>query len=102
MRRFVLSALILAAVGAQAAAQPFQDFFNYEAPRMPVAGSCDGAAWRGEFSGKRWDNFRDHYMPVAARGCFDSEIECRIWQQQAITYLDRGPLYYTSCRPLGY
>lgn len=101
MRRFFLSVLVVANVGGTAAAQPFQDFFRYEEPRMPVAGDCAGAAWYGEFAGKRFDNFRDIYEPVSARGCFDSEIECRIFHQQAITYLGRGPMIYATCRPLG-
>jgi hypothetical protein len=71
-----------------------------------VAGDCAAiaaavgpeATWYGEFSGKYFDNFADNYHPFAARGCFDSEYACRVWQNEAITYLSRGPVYYTSCR----
>ena len=103
MRALVLPALLLSLATTPAAAQPFEDFFRYEEPRLPVASECGGAAaWRGEFAGRRYDNFRDRYEPVSARGCFDSESECRIWNQQAITYLGRGPMYYATCRPGGY
>ena len=99
MRRAALVLIAVFAFAGPAAAQnPLSDFFRYKPSPPPVAGSCP-AAWRGEFSGKRFDNFTDKYHPFAARGCFDSEIACRIWQQRAITYLARGPIYYTSCRP---
>ena len=101
MRRLIISALILAGVGCSALAQPFQDFFHYQEPRMPVGGDCAGATWYGEFAGNRYDNFRDQYEPVSARGCFDSEMACRIFNQQAITYLGRGPMLYATCRPIG-
>ena len=106
MRRIaVLLVTTLAAAGG-AAADPFYGFFDYRQPAPPVAGDCAAiaaaigpeATWYGEFSGRRWDNFKDEYYPFAARGCFDSEFACRVWQNQAITYLDRGPMNYSSCR----
>jgi len=101
MRQLLASLLIAAGLGGHAAAQPFQDFFNYQEPRMPVGDDCTGATWYGEFAGKRFDDFRDMYYPVSARGCFHSEFDCRIWNQQAITYLGRGPMLYATCRPIG-
>ena len=110
MRLFV--AAILAAVGMSGPAfarDPItglvESFFNYEAPRPPPVGNCAaiateigaGSTWFGEFSGERWMH-NDRFEPFASRGCFDSEIACRIWQQQALTYAD-GAISYMSCRP---
>jgi hypothetical protein len=110
MRARVLVLATVAALGAAPAfAAPFENFFDYEEPRLPRAGDCSaiaaelgpGATWYGEYSGKRYDTFNDEYYPFAARGCFKSETACRIWQQRAITYSIGGPIYYTSCRPGG-
>ena len=106
MRRIALVALTLASLAGTAAADPFYGLFEYEQPRLPPGGDCaaiaaaigPGATWYGEFSGKRYDDFKDSYHPVAARGCFGSEYACRVWQNEAITYLGRGPLVYTLCR----
>src|SRR5688500_14559914 len=99
LRRAALVLIAVLGVAGPAAAQnPLADLFRYEPTPPPVAASCP-AAWYGQFSGRRFDNFTDAYLPFAARGCFDSELACRIWQQRAITYLARGPIYYTSCRP---
>jgi hypothetical protein len=106
MRRATLLA-ILAIVASPAAADPFYGLFDFEVPQRPVAGDCAAIAaaigpestWYGVFSGKYIDDFRDVYGPFAARGCFDSEFACRVWQNEAITYLNGGPLYHTSCRP---
>ena len=46
----------------------------------------------------RYDDFTDNYARYSARGCFRNEISCRVWQQRAVTYLDRGPIFYTRCR----
>ncbi|HWT29993.1 MAG TPA: hypothetical protein VN240_03095 [Propylenella sp.] len=101
MRRAALVMIAVLACAAPAAAQdPITDFFRYKPSPAPVAGDCP-AAWYGEFSGQRYDTFAETYRPFAARGCFETELACRIWQQQAITHLDRGPLYYTRCRPAG-
>ncbi len=98
MRRAALVLIaVLGLAGSAAAQNPLVDLFRYEPTPPPVAGSCP-AAWYGQFSGRRFDNFTDAYLPFAARGCFDSELACRVWQQRAITYLARGPIYYTSCR----
>ena len=99
MRCASLVMIALLALAAPAAAQnPLVDLFRYEPVPPPVDGACP-AAWRGVFSGQRFDDFTDKYLPFSARGCFDSEIACRIWQHRAITYLSRGPIYHTSCRP---
>jgi hypothetical protein len=79
-------------------------FFYYQAPPPPVGGDCNAIAaavgpdqtWYGEFSGKRITE-NDAVLPYAARGCFESEIACRIWQQRALTYAE-GTMTYTSCR----
>ena len=71
MRSLIATVLTLCALTAPAEAQYFfDDFFHYEQPRIPPTRDCAGAAWYGEFSGNRHDDFRDTYNPVAARGCF--------------------------------
>ncbi len=102
------AALLLSAAPAMAANDPvsgFVDsFFHYQAPQPPVGGDCNaiaaaigpGQTWHGEFSGKRISE-NDTVLPYAARGCFESEIACRIWQQQALSYAE-ATMNYTSCR----
>jgi hypothetical protein len=107
MRSLGHSAAVLLLLAGSAAADPFYGLFRYDDPRPPVAGDCATIAaavgaentWYGQFSGKYYDNFSDNYHPIAARGCFESEFACRRWQNEAITYLSRGPVYHTSCRP---
>lgn len=82
----------------------FYSFFNYEDSPPPVGGDCDAIAaaigpdqtWYGEFSGRRLGYYH-RSQPYGARGCFESEIACRIWQQQALSYAE-GTLTYMSCR----
>ena len=109
-----LPAAILAAVislpGAAAAHDPvtgtLHSFFGgYRAPPPPVAGDCDAiaaalgpeATWYGTFGGKRLQA-NNKYNAYGTAGCFESEIDCRVWQQRAITYAS-GPVQFTSCRP---
>lgn len=105
MIRLLASVVALFAAGGVAAADPFYGWLQYDEPVRPVGGDCaamgSAAPWRGEFSGKRLDGFTDNYLPYATRGCFPSLGACRLWQHQAITYLDGGPIYYTTCRPRG-
>ncbi|MGH6925475.1 MAG: hypothetical protein ACRED5_17245, partial [Propylenella sp.] len=106
MQRIAALAFAIIAAAGTAAADPFYGFFDYQKAGPPVGGDCAAisaaigrdATWYGEFSGRRWDNFTDKYYPFAAFGCFDSEFDCRVWQNQAITYLDRGPMNYSTCR----
>ena len=80
--------------------------FHYDRDQQPVSGDCEALAaqlgpegvWHGFYSGKRYDDFSDNYSPYAARGCFATEAACRVWQNQAMTYSERGPTYLTSCR----
>jgi len=110
MLRTAIAVAAVLAMNTASAAGPIESFFHYDAPREPVAGDCDAiaaaigrdAAWYGEFSGNRYDNFSDQSWPYGARGCFKSEYACRVWQQQSITCLLQGTLRYTFCRPLGY
>jgi hypothetical protein len=99
------AALLLA---SPAAADPisglFYNFFNYQEPPPPVAGDCGVIAaalgpdqtWYGEFSGRRYGT-HERSLAYTTRGCFESEIDCRIWQQQALNYA-YGRLTYMSCR----
>ena len=108
--RKVVALVLTVLVATPAAADPLYGFFDYRKPRPPVAGDCaqiaaavgPEATWYGEFAGRRWDNFTDKYYPFSARGCFESEFACRVWQNQALTYADGGPMYYTRCRRGGY
>ena len=105
MIRPAVLAAALAIVPATAEANPLLDIFRYDADPPPVAGSCPAiaaavgpsATWYGVFSGKRYDELNDNHFPFAARGCFESELACTIWQQRAITHA-QGPIHYTSCR----
>jgi hypothetical protein len=98
-----MSLIAIVATCGVASANPSFGWLHYDEPQPPVAGDCGAigpaAAWHGEFSGKRLDGFTDQYHPYATRGCFTNLAECRIWQNQAVTYLDGGPIYYTTCRP---
>src|SRR5687768_13616463 len=97
-----LAVLLGLASGAQAA-NPFTDLFRYKPSPPPVAGSCPaiaadigpGATWYGEFIAMRYDDFTDNYARYFTQGCFRNEISCRVWQQRAVTYLDRGPIMGT-------
>lgn len=107
MRRAHALAAVFCLTSSIAYADPYDDFFDYEEPRLPVGGDCEAiaaaigpeATWYGEFSGKHYDNFTDQYSPFAAFGCFESHFACQIWQHQALTYIGQGPLYYMTCRP---
>jgi hypothetical protein len=104
------SVLALSAVaclaGPATMAQPFENLFDYQEPRRPRGGDCDqiaaaigaDATWHGDFSGKRWEDFNEQSYPFGLQGCFESELACRIWQQQAMTYAGRGGVNATSCR----
>jgi hypothetical protein len=106
MLRIFVSVLTAVALTGTAAAGPITDFFNYEAPRPPVAGNCAAIAatvgaqstWYGDFAGDRYDRYTDKYQPFSARGCFTSEYECRVWHQVAISYLDGGKIIFARCR----
>ena len=91
-----------------AAADPItglvDSFFHYREPAPPMSGDCASISaaigpqntWYGEFSGRYLGRF-ERYQSYSARGCFDSEIACRIWQHQALTYAS-GPVLYMTCR----
>jgi hypothetical protein len=104
-RLFAFSILVAAGCGSSSA-DALYGLFDYDRAEPPIGEDCGAVAsaigpdstWHGEFSGKRYDDFADRYYPFAARGCFDSEIACRIWQNQAVTYIGQGPIYYTTCR----
>lgn len=99
MQAFAVAALIAAANPA------FAFFFDYQAPQPPVAGDCGAiaaqigpeATWYGEFAGNRFDDFTERRSPFSARGCFKSEFECRVWQNDGISYLGRGGIVYMRC-----
>ena len=97
---------ILAVIFALSAGSPALAFFNYQAPQPPVGGDCGAiaaqigpeATWYGEFAGNRYDEYSEHYFPFSARGCFTSEYECRVWQNDGVSYLGRGGIVYMRCR----
>jgi hypothetical protein len=103
MRLFAIALIAAFGLAGPAAARDpltglVHSFFRYRAPPPPVGGNCGaGAAWFGEFSGKRY-LVNDRFRAFSARGCFESELACRVWQQQAITYAF-GAISHTSCRP---
>ena len=79
-------------------------FGGYRAPQRPVGGNCSAiaaqvgpaATWLGTFGGKRVQP-NDHYKAFGTQACFTSERDCRMWQQDAISYA-QGPIQYTSCK----
>ena len=103
MRSMILAGLALLAIPDFSYAG---GLFQYDREQQPISGNCHALAarlgpegvWYGFYSGKRYDDFSENYFPYAARGCFESEFACRIWQNQAMTYSERGPTYFTSCR----
>jgi hypothetical protein len=106
MRAAAILLTLALGLPAPAQAQPFQDFFDYQEPRRPVGGDCGAiaaavgpeATWRGEASGRRWEDFTENYYPFGVQGCFASEVECRIFLNQAATYAGRGPMSVLTCR----
>ena len=106
----VILATLLASAAPAAALDPvtgtLHSFFGgYRPAPPPQGGDCAAiaaaigpeATWYGTFSGKRYGP-NERYNAYGAEGCFDSERECRIWQQRAINYAF-GPIQFTSCRP---
>lgn len=75
------------------------------APLRRRCGDCRAIAaalgpqstWYGTFGGKRLQA-NDRYNAYGTAACFESELDCRVWQQQAINYAP-GPITFTSCRP---
>lgn len=106
MRRLAATVVTVLALTQVSAADPFYGFFHYDEPKPPVAGDCGAiaaqigpdATWHGEFSGRRHNGYSPGYFPFFASGCFESEFECRVWQNDATTYLGQGPIVYTTCR----
>lgn len=106
MLRVTALVLAMAAATGSAAAGPLYGLFDYQKPMPPVAGNCSeiaaaigpGATWHGEITGNRYDTTNDHYYPFGASGCFESEAACRIWQNDALTYMGQGQIYTTRCR----
>jgi len=100
------AALIVAALTGASPGPALAFFFDYQAPRPPVGGDCAAisaeigpqATWYGEFAGNWYDDFTDHRYPFSARGCFTSEYDCRVWQNEAVTYTGRGGIVYMRCR----
>ena len=81
------------------------DTANAQRPRVPQAGDCDAMVasgvrniWYGEFSGRAEDSFNtDLVYPIAGRGCFRSERECRRWTNQLLSIGSGSALM--RCRP---
>jgi hypothetical protein len=107
MRRLAGFAVTAVAAVFSAAATPASAFFlDYQKPPPPVGGDCGSiasqigpeATWYGEFAGNYYDDFTDNRFPYSARGCFASEYACRVWQNEAISYIGRGGIVYMRCR----
>jgi hypothetical protein len=104
MRKATLMVVVAVAFGAATPARAF--WFDYQKPSPPVGGDCDAiageigpeATWYGEFAGNYYDDFTDYKYPYSARGCFRSEFDCRVWQNDAISYTGRGGIVAMRCR----
>src|SRR5689334_14547742 len=98
IRSFAIAVLAVGMLGAGPLRPAHAFWFDYQKPPPPVGGDCDAiageigraATWYGEFSGNYYDDFTDYKYPYSARGCFRSEYECRVWQNDAISYTGRG------------
>jgi hypothetical protein len=102
MRRAALLITFMLTLPGAAEANWLGEFLRGHPPQEPVAESCDaGGAWYGRFGGTRIDPFVDSPRAVSYQGCFSSEWACRRWQNEAITYLEGGPIHATSCRLRG-
>lgn len=73
-------------------------------PKIPPSGDCRAMAasglsniWYGQFSGRYESMVDDRVYPLAARGCFRSERECRRWTNQMLSLTENSALM--SCRP---
>lgn len=109
MRLAIIVAALVGLSGPAYAIDPVtgtvHSFFHYRKPPYPAGGNCaaiaaaagPGSTWYGEFSGRRL-GYNHRYQAFGARGCFDSEAACRVWQQQALNYAF-GTISYTRCRP---
>jgi hypothetical protein len=96
MAAMVLAA-ILAWTGSALARDPvtglIDSFFHYPGQPPPQAGNCGAIAakigaentWYGLYGGKRWQR-NSHTGWFSAEGCFTSELQCQIWQQQALSF----------------
>ena len=65
--------------------------------RQSLPRSDRTATWYGEFAGNYYDDFMDQRWPFSARGCFFDEYDCRVWQNEAISYAGRGGIVYMRC-----
>ena len=111
MRKLAKSmcAIAFAAVPMLAAATPSYALFGswYPDDEPPAAGDCAAivsrigpdATWYGEFAGRYYDEFRNMRFPYSARGCFESEYACRVWQGNSMTYTGRGGMLWSRCTP---
>jgi hypothetical protein len=98
-------AVLLGLAGTAQAQNPIADFFRYKPSPPPVAGNCAAiaadigpeATWYGQFIGMRYDDFVDGYSRYFAAGCFRDKASCWIFQERAVTYLDRGWIIGTRC-----
>jgi hypothetical protein len=96
-------ACVFALTGTTQPASAF--FFDYQKPPFPIGGDCaaissqigPAATWYGEFAGNYYDDFMDQRWPFSARGCFFDEYDCRVWQNDAISYAGRGGIVYMRC-----
>ena len=106
MRKLTTTMVVSIVAALSAASSPAFAFFDYQKPPPPVGGDCAAiatevgpeATWYGEFAGNYFDDFTDRRSPYSARGCFASQYACRLWQNQAISYIGRGGIVYMRCR----
>ena len=90
-------AVLLPALGAADRASALR-------PKLPPAGNCKAMAaagqkniWYGEYSGRYESLANDRVYPLAARGCFRSERECRRWINEVASLSESSGLM--RCTP---
>lgn len=104
MRRIAVLALALATAllldGTPASALTYEGYPRPGGDCRTISAKIGaGATWYGEFGGRHYDDFREMYFPISARGCFESEYACRRWLNEAISFSGRGGFLYARCTP---
>ena len=104
MRRSILIRSALLALSLCLPGLSTVDIAHALRPKLPPAGDCKAMAaagksdiWYGEFSGQYESMANDRIYPVAARGCFTSERECRRWTNQLLSITASSG--FMRCRP---
>ncbi|HEX2256411.1 MAG TPA: hypothetical protein VHG92_06870 [Afifellaceae bacterium] len=102
--RVLTATIMILAAGTAADAQGWSRIApSYQPPPVPhcadvIARHGDRGIWVGDYTG-RYNTHSLGTAPYGARGCFQSEAECRRWLHQNMSFAG-SPMMVMSCRPL--